>query len=110
MNPASAQPTGPRRTTSGDPLDSLTLLEAAQLNKLLQEKWGVSAAAVAVAAGPAAPVAAAMPRTISIPAMINTNRLKMARLALFVQTSTWANRIGPNMLVARQERLKKPKN
>ena len=44
-------------------LDSLTLLEAAQLNKLLQEKWGVSAAAVAVAApaagGPAAGGAAA---------------------------------------------------
>jgi large subunit ribosomal protein L7/L12 len=35
-------------------LDSLTLLEAAQLNKLLQEKWGVSAAAVAVAAPAAA--------------------------------------------------------
>src|SRR5215471_12270896 len=32
-------------------LDSLTLLEASQLSKLLQEKWGVSAAAaVAVAA------------------------------------------------------------
>ena len=32
-------------------LDTLTLLEAAQLSKLLQEKWGVSAAAaVAVAA------------------------------------------------------------
>jgi large subunit ribosomal protein L7/L12 len=32
-------------------LDSLTLLEAAQLSKLLQEKWGVSAAApVAVSA------------------------------------------------------------
>ncbi len=31
-------------------LDSLTLLEAAQLSKRLQEKWGVSAAAVAVAA------------------------------------------------------------
>jgi large subunit ribosomal protein L7/L12 len=31
-------------------LDSLTLLEAAQLSKLLQERWGVSAAAVAVAA------------------------------------------------------------
>jgi large subunit ribosomal protein L7/L12 len=30
-------------------LDSLTLLEAAQLSKRLQEKWGVSAAAVAVA-------------------------------------------------------------
>ena len=27
-------------------LDSLTLLEASQLSKLLQEKWGVSAAAV----------------------------------------------------------------
>jgi len=38
-------------------LDKLTLLEAAQLSKLLQEKWGVSAAvpvAVASAAGPAA--------------------------------------------------------
>ena len=34
-------------------LDKLTLLEAAQLSKLLQEKWGVSAAApVAVAAVP----------------------------------------------------------
>ena len=31
-------------------LDSLSLLEAAQLSKLLQERWGVSAAAVAVAA------------------------------------------------------------
>ena len=41
-------------------LDSLTLLEAAQLSKLLQEKWGVSAAAVAVAA-PAAGGGAAAP-------------------------------------------------
>ena len=39
-------------------LDSLTLLEAAQLSKRLQEKWGVSAAAVAVAA-PAGGAAAA---------------------------------------------------
>ena len=31
-------------------LDTLTLLEAAQLSKMLQDKWGVSAAAVAVAA------------------------------------------------------------
>jgi len=31
-------------------LDSLTLLEAAQLSKRLQEKWGVSAAVAAVAA------------------------------------------------------------
>jgi large subunit ribosomal protein L7/L12 len=36
-------------------LSSLTVLEAAELAKLLEEKWGVSAAAaVAVAAGPVA--------------------------------------------------------
>src|SRR5258706_1553543 len=36
-------------------LDKLSLLEASQLSKLLQEKWGVSAAApVAVAAVPGA--------------------------------------------------------
>ncbi len=41
-------------------LDRLTLLEAAQLSKMLQEKWGVSAAApVAVAALPGAAGAAA---------------------------------------------------
>jgi large subunit ribosomal protein L7/L12 len=40
-------------------LDSLTLLEAAQLSKLLQEKWGVSAAAAVATAVPAAGGAAA---------------------------------------------------
>src|SRR5438128_12123280 len=41
-------------------LDKLTLLEAAQLSKLLQEKWGVSAAApMGVAAAPGAAGAAA---------------------------------------------------
>ena len=40
-------------------LSALTVLEAAELAKLLEEKWGVSAAAaVAVAAGPAAAAAA----------------------------------------------------
>jgi large subunit ribosomal protein L7/L12 len=39
-------------------LSSLTVLEAAELAKLLEAKWGVSAAAaVAVAAGPAAAAA-----------------------------------------------------
>ena len=39
-------------------LSGLTVLEAAELAKLLEEKWGVSAAAaVAVAAGPAAAAA-----------------------------------------------------
>jgi len=42
-------------------LSSLTVLEAAELAKLLEEKWGVSAAAaVAVAAAPAAGGAAAV--------------------------------------------------
>jgi large subunit ribosomal protein L7/L12 len=41
-------------------LSKLTVLEAAELSKLLEEKWGVSAAApVAVAAAPAAAAAAA---------------------------------------------------
>ena len=43
-----------------DDLSALTVLEAAELSKLLEEKWGVSAAApVAVAAAPAAGGAAA---------------------------------------------------
>lgn len=43
-------------------LSKLTVLEAAELVKMLEEKWGVSAAApVAVAAGPAAGGAAAAP-------------------------------------------------
>jgi large subunit ribosomal protein L7/L12 len=42
-----------------DELSSLTVLEAAELSKMLEEKWGVSAAApVAVAAAPAAAAAA----------------------------------------------------
>jgi len=41
-----------------DQLSSLTVLEAAALSKLLEEKWGVSAAAP-VAAAAAAPAAAA---------------------------------------------------
>ena len=45
-----------------DELSSLTVLEAAELAKLLEAKWGVSAAAaVAVAAAPAAGAAAAAP-------------------------------------------------
>ena len=47
-----------------DDLSKLTVLEAADLAKLLEEKWGVSAAAaVAVAAGPAAGAAAAEEKT-----------------------------------------------
>jgi large subunit ribosomal protein L7/L12 len=42
-----------------DELSSLTVLEAADLAKLLEEKWGVSAAAAVAVAGPAAGPAAA---------------------------------------------------
>lgn len=43
-----------------DELSKLTVIEAAELSKLLEEKWGVSAAAaVAVAAGPGGGAAAA---------------------------------------------------
>ncbi|MBN9056729.1 50S ribosomal protein L7/L12 [Rhizobium sp. S-51] len=47
-------------------LSSLTVLEAAELSKLLEEKWGVSAAApvaVAAAGGAAAPAAAEEEKT-----------------------------------------------
>ena len=37
-----------------DDLSALTVLEAAELSKMLEEKWGVSAAAAVAVAGPAA--------------------------------------------------------
>lgn len=47
-----------------DKLSALTVIEAAELSKLLEEKWGVSAAApVAAAAAAAAPAAAAEEKT-----------------------------------------------
>ena len=42
-----------------DQLSALTILEAADLAKALEEKWGVSAAAAVAVAGPAAGAAAA---------------------------------------------------
>ncbi|MHB1102132.1 MAG: 50S ribosomal protein L7/L12 [Devosia sp.] len=47
-----------------DDLSALTVLEASELSKLLEEKWGVSAAApVAAAAATAAPAAAVEEKT-----------------------------------------------
>ena len=43
-----------------DDLSALTVLEAAELAKMLEEKWGVSAAAAVAVAGPAGPAAAAV--------------------------------------------------
>ena len=42
-------------------LSALTVLEAAELSKMLEEKWGVSAAAAVAVAGPAAAGGAAAP-------------------------------------------------
>lgn len=44
-----------------DQLSALTVLEAAELSKALEEKWGVSAAAAVAVAGPAAGGGAAAP-------------------------------------------------
>ena len=44
-----------------DELSSLTVLEAAELSKLLEEKWGVSAAAPVAVAAPGAAAGAAAP-------------------------------------------------
>jgi large subunit ribosomal protein L7/L12 len=44
-----------------DDLSALTVLEAAELAKLLEEKWGVSAAAAVAVAAPAGGGAAAAP-------------------------------------------------
>ncbi len=46
-----------------DDLSALTVLEAAELSKLLEEKWGVSAAAPVAAAAAAAPAEAAAEQT-----------------------------------------------
>ena len=44
-----------------DELSALTVIEAAELSKMLEEKWGVSAAAPVAAAAPAGGGAAAAP-------------------------------------------------
>ena len=55
-------------------LSALSVLEAAELSKLLEEKWGVSAAApVAVAASPAAGAAAATGAAAETPHFSSSN-------------------------------------
>jgi len=46
-----------------DDLSGLTVMEAAELSKMLEEKWGVSAAAPVAVAAAAAPAAAAEEQT-----------------------------------------------
>ena len=55
-----------------DDLSSLTVLEAAELAKLLEEKWGVSAAAAVAVAGPAAAAAAPAEEKTEFTVMLTT--------------------------------------
>ena len=75
-------------------LDKLTLLEAAQLSKLLQEKWGVSAAApmavaaVAGAAGGAAAGAAAVEEKTEFDLILNAAGEKKIQVIKVVRELT----------------------
>jgi len=50
-----------------DELSELSVLEAAELVKMLEEKWGVSAAAPVAVAAAAGPVAAAAEESVGLP-------------------------------------------
>jgi large subunit ribosomal protein L7/L12 len=61
-----------------DELSKLTVLEAADLAKMLEEKWGVTAAAaVAVAAGPGAAAAPAEEKTEFTPMLMAVGEKKI---------------------------------
>jgi large subunit ribosomal protein L7/L12 len=63
-------------------LSALTVLEAADLAKLLEEKWGVSAAAPVAAAGPAAaaaPVAEAKTEFSVVLTEAGTNKINVIK-------------------------------
>ena len=65
-----------------DELSNLTVIEAAELSKLLEEKWGVSAAApvaVAAAGGAAAPVAEAKDTFDVILAEAGANKINVIK-------------------------------
>jgi large subunit ribosomal protein L7/L12 len=66
-----------------DDLSALTVMEAAELAKMLEEKWGVSAAApvavAAVAAGAAAPAAEAKTEFDVILASFGANKINVIK-------------------------------
>ncbi len=70
-------------------LSGLTVLEAAELSKLLEEKWGVSAAApVAVAAAPAAAAAAPVEEQTEFTVMLTAIGDKKINVIKEVRTIT----------------------
>jgi large subunit ribosomal protein L7/L12 len=61
-------------------LSSLSVIEAAELSKLLEEKWGVSAAApVAVTAAPAANVEESAAKSIPVMLALTDNPVLTSR-------------------------------
>jgi len=72
-----------------DELSSLTVLEAAELSKMLEEKWGVSAAApVAVAAAPAAAAAAPVEEKTEFNVILNDGGDKKINVIKEIRTIT----------------------
>ena len=65
-----------------DDLSALTVLEAAELSKLLEEKWGVSAAApvaVAAAGGAAAPAEEAQTEFTVVLAAVGDKKIEVIK-------------------------------
>ena len=84
-------------------LDKLTLLEAAQLSKMLQEKWGVSAAApVAVAAMPggggAAGFGSGFVMNRSSPKIAMTTTRPSSPMRAGLSSGRWLSTAVPSML------------
>ena len=72
-----------------DYLSQLTVLEAADLAKMLEEKWGVSAAAaVAVAAGPGAAAAAPVEEKTEFTVMLTSHGEKKIEVIKEVRALT----------------------
>ena len=72
-----------------DDLSLLTVLEAADLAKMLEEKWGVSAAAaVAVAAGPGAGAAAPVEEKTEFTVMLTSHGEKKIEVIKEVRALT----------------------
>ncbi|HEY4861539.1 MAG TPA: 50S ribosomal protein L7/L12 [Xanthobacteraceae bacterium] len=72
-----------------DDLSQLTVLEAADLAKMLEEKWGVSAAAaVAVAAGPGAAAAAPVEEKTEFTVMLTSHGEKKIEVIKEVRALT----------------------
>src|SRR3954466_9381062 len=71
-----------------DDLSKLTVLEAAELAKLLEEKWGVSAAAAVAVAGPAGPAAAAVEEQTEFTVILKAGGDKKINVIKEVRTIT----------------------